>query len=379
MPKRGKKGKKKSVVVNPEIKIVDEGQSSFAVEDAIRQKTASVRSQPPIEKASEAEESSNFPVEGENADMNSFTISEVTSMRKFDTLGVIGKKDSINSNFSFFSDNNLTATADLEEVEAHHFEETKITFSHFAESRSTNLQSLKSFDGTETESLKIDEFEDKDQQNGSNNLLMLPQDFSMSFREENKNIEWHEAETERITDKEDQTDSFLMELEREISADSNETEEKDEASSFSSIEMDTGENDNILNDIKTETIEDKSTNSQTILERKTKVGWDNIQIKREIKIGFKEPVPGDTLVTELKDKIIQQLDNKIYQGASQLFYCNEKNVIPTDDTENGANILFLEDCPFDFKKVYIYYQTLIVTYDKGSLQKKVCLAFKVQY
>ena len=222
MPKKGKKGKKKSVVViNPEITIVDEGESSLDVEDAIRQKNIALHTQPSIEIASEAQESRSVSVDSANAEMNSFTISEVTSMRKFDTLGVIGKKDSINSNFSFFSDNNLTATADLEKVEAHHFEETKITFSHFAESRATNLQSLESFD--EEENLKIEELDEQEIQNGGTNLLMPPQDDTMHILIE-ENIEWQDSERERITDQEDQTDSFLMEIEREVSEDSGQTE-----------------------------------------------------------------------------------------------------------------------------------------------------------
>jgi len=347
MPKKGKKGKKKSVVViNPEITIVDEGESSLDVEDAIRQKNIALHTQPSIEIASEAQESRSVSVDSANAEMNSFTISEVTSMRKFDTLGVIGKKDSINSNFSFFSDNNLTATADLEKVEAHHFEETKITFSHFAESRATNLQSLESFD--EEENLKIEELDEQEIQNGGTNLLMPPQDDTMHILRE-ENIEWQDSERERITDQEDQTDSFLMEIEREVSEDSGQTEES-RFQSFSSVES--GEKDSFLKEIKKEVMEDNS-------QRKTVISWNNIQIKREIKLGLKvEMSDGQRkenilIRTELKENLIKHLENNVHQGHTKVFFYNGHDKISTE-SETETKIIPLEDCPLDFDKLDLH-------------------------
>ena len=349
MPKKGKRGKKKSVVINPEIKIVDEGESSLDVEDAIRQKKIALQSQPSIEIASEAQESRSVSEENVNTEMNSFTISEVTSMRKVDTLGIIGKKDSINSNFSFFSDNNLTATADLEEVEAHHFEETKITFSHFAESRDTRLQSLESFD--ETESLKIEEIEEQEIQNGGSNLLLPPQDDTVNIvKEEERNIEWQEARTERITDQEDQTDGFLMEIQREVSEDSGPAEANEsEESTFQSFNsMEAGETDSFLNEIKKEVIEEKS-------QKKRKISWNNIQIKREIKLGYKQRQEGQKqekvlIGTMFKENIIKHLESKMYQGTTHVFYCDgQDNISPDSETE--TNTIPLEDCQLDFNKV----------------------------
>ena len=350
MPKKGKRGgKKKSVVINPEIKIVDEGESSLDVEDAIRQKKIALQSQPSIEIASEVHSSKIVSEESANTELNSFTISEVTSMRKVDTLGVIGKRESINSNFSFFSDNNLTATAELEEVEAHHFEETKITFSHFAESRATKLQSLESFE--EAESLKIEELEEPE--NGGSNFLLPPQDDTINIvREESRNIEWQEAGTERMTDQEDQTDSFLMEIQREVSEDSCQAEvnESEESTSQNFNSVDVGEKDSFLNEIKKEVMEDNSS------QRKTKISWNNIQIKREIKLGFKEKVEGQKeenalIGTVFKENLIKHLEGKMYQRTSQVFFCDGQDNISTD-SENETNIIHLEDCPLDFKKVY---------------------------
>ena len=349
MPKKGKKGKKKSVVViNPEITIVDEGESSLDVEDAVRQKKIALQTQPSIEIAPEAQESRSESVESANAEMNSFTISEVTSMRKFDTLGVIGKKDSINSNFSFFSDNNLTATADLEEVEDHHFEETKITFSHFAESRAANLQSLESF---EEENLKIEELEEQEIQNGDTNLLMPPQDDTIQIVKE-ENIEWQDSERERITDQEDQTDSFLMEIQREVSEDSDQAvinrSEESRFQSFSSMEY--GEKDSFLNELKKEVMEDNS-------QRKTKFSWNNIQIKREIKLGFKGAMSDGQLKekiligTELKGNLIKHLENNFHQGNIKVFFYNGQDKISTE-SETETKIIPLEDCSLNFNKVY---------------------------
>lgn len=351
MPKKGKKGKKKSVVViTPEITIVDEGESSLDVEDAIRQKKIALQTQPSIEIASEAQESRSVSMESANAEMNNFTISEVTSMKKFDTLGVIGKKNSINSNFSFFSDNNLTATADLEEVEAHHFEETKITFRHFAESRATNLQSLESFD--EEENLKIEELEEQKIQNRGTNLLMPPQDDTIHIERE-ENIEWTESERERITGQEDQTDSFLMEIEKEVSEDSDQTEvNRSEESRFQSFSsMESGEKDKFLNEIKKEMFGENS-------QRKTIISWNNIQIKREIKLGFKEPMSDGQRkekilirTTELKENLIKHLENYLHQGNTKVFFYNGQDKISTE-SETETKIIPLEDCPLGFDKVY---------------------------
>ena len=130
MPKKGKKTKKKStVVVKPEINIVEEGESSFDVTDVVRQKKAAAAaaqasSQPPqlpleigIESAEEITDANNVL----NNEANNFSIHEVTNMRTLNSLSVMRKQDSINSNFSYFSDNNLTARDDLEDIEDDHF------------------------------------------------------------------------------------------------------------------------------------------------------------------------------------------------------------------------------------------------------------------
>ena len=109
MPKKGKKTKKKStVVVKPEINIVEEGESSFDVTDVVRQKKAAADAaqasfQPVqlpleigIESAEEITDANNVVL---NKEANNFSIHEVTDMRTLNSLSVMRKQDSINSNF----------------------------------------------------------------------------------------------------------------------------------------------------------------------------------------------------------------------------------------------------------------------------------------
>ena len=104
MPKKNRKTKKKSsVVLNTEINIVDEGQSSLDVSDVIRREKeieAKKAENPVIEIGVEAEE----PGEVLNVEANNFSVTEVASLRKVDSLAVAGRQGSINSNFSFFSE-----------------------------------------------------------------------------------------------------------------------------------------------------------------------------------------------------------------------------------------------------------------------------------
>ena len=119
MPKKNRKTKKKSaVLLNTEINIVDEGQSSLDVSDVIRKEKeieARKAENPVIEIGVEAGEIE----EVVNAEANNFSVTEVASLRKVNSLAVAGRQGSINSNFSFFSDNNLTEKADLEDFDEH--------------------------------------------------------------------------------------------------------------------------------------------------------------------------------------------------------------------------------------------------------------------
>ena len=156
-----------------------------------------------------------------------------------------------------------------------------------------------------------------------------------------------------ITGQEDQTDSFLMEIEKEVSEDSDQTEvNRSEESRFQSFSsMESGEKDKFLNEIKKEMFEENS-------QRKTIISWNNIQIKREIKLGFKEPMSDGQRkekilirTTELKENLIKHLENYLHQGNTKVFFYNGQDKISTE-SETETKIIPLEDCPLGFDKVY---------------------------
>ena len=268
MPKKGKKAKKKSIVVKPEINIV-EGESSFDMAEMIRQKkmkeeaeaaAAALVEKPVIEIGVEAAERV-VREEVINSDVNNFSVSEVTEMRRVDSLAVVGKQTSINSNFSFFSDNNLTERDDLEEIEDHHFDHRQTTVTSYVEEKrvvtSTSVMvsvvgvSTNQDDVDTTDSVHIEELED-----GVDEV-----------RQEVNQV----TALSRFTDQSEENDSFLKDLEAEI---------VEELSSLSSSD------DEILKPT-TETV----TAAEMIVSSPTKksnIGWDNLLFKKKIQLEFKE-------------------------------------------------------------------------------------------
>merc|ERR1712079_137048 len=213
MPKKGKKTKKKStVVVKPEINIVEEGESSFDVTDVVRQKKAAAAalasSQPPqlpleigIESAEEITDAKNVL----NNEANNFSIHEVTDMRTLDSLSVMRKQDSINSNFSYFSDNNLTARDDLEDIE-----DDQSTLTSQETSTLADVETENENKNHEIEEILSEEYEKKQ---------------TVCFKEEivheekETKVIWSQTDERRFTD-EDETpgpDGFLDELKEELS------------------------------------------------------------------------------------------------------------------------------------------------------------------
>ena len=268
MPKKGKKAKKKSIVVKPEINIV-EGESSFDMAEMIRQKkmkeeaeaaAAALVEKPVIEIGVEAAERV-VREEVINSDVNNFSVSEVTEMRRVDSLAVVGKQTSINSNFSFFSDNNLTERDDLEEIEDHHFDHRQTTVTSYVEEKRvvTSTSVMVSVGGVSTnqgdvdtpDSVHIEELED-------------------GVDEERQEVDQVTA-LSRFTDQSEENDSFLKDLEAEI---------VEELSSLSSSD------DEILKPTKeTVTAAEMIVSSPT---KKSNIGWDNLLFKKKIQLEFKE-------------------------------------------------------------------------------------------
>ena len=297
MTKRGRRGKKKpSTVLKPEINIVDEGESSFDVSEVTRQKKAAAAaakavSLPSVEVGVEAvEEFENVTKSVTVTEANNFTIKEVTAMRKFDSLSVIGKQESINSNFSFFSDNNLTEREDLEDIDQyhHHFVQKDTKFHSYVSEETTFNSSVNQADydlkdvRLEEQDLQIEELEDEDlsvektkgevtfsKDTKEENVKVLEietsssessesaSEVSIKELEENEKIDWSSSEIERFTDQTGEADAFLQELHEEI----NKTEKE-----------------------------------VTIKEKKTsKLGWDNLIFRKEIKVEFKASSTPDGL------------------------------------------------------------------------------------
>ena len=237
MPKKNRKTKKKSaVLLNTEINIVDEGQSSLDVSDVIRKEKeieARKAENPVIEigvETGEAEEAA----EVVNAEANNFSVTEVASLRKVNSLAVAGRQGSINSNFSFFSDNNLTEKADLEDFDEHW--------------------------NTENSSLLVTE-----------------------------NVTEYVTVTETIVSSQtsaytgDVTQESSLRIEELLDSDPDEDYQKS-----STLQM-TKEED-FLEDLKTEIIDGDKKEDGSDMDRRLKstVSWDNLVIKREIKIGLQD-------------------------------------------------------------------------------------------
>ena len=293
MPKKGKKTKKKStVVVKPEINIVEEGESSFDVTDVVRQKKAAAAAaqasfqpvQLPLEIGIESAEEITDANNVLNNEANNFSIHEVTNMRTLNSLSVMRKQDSINSNFSYFSDNNLTARDDLEDIEDDHFQESTLTSEETC--TLTDVETEKENKNHEIKEILSEEYEKEE--------IVSFKEESVHEEKETKII-WSQTDERRFTD-EDETsapDGFLEELKEELSVQDMKGS-TEEVISWSNIETErfTGqseERDSFLENLKVEmevAHEEKQENFGE--KKKSTVGWDNIVIKKEITLGFKE-------------------------------------------------------------------------------------------
>ena len=245
MPKKNRKTKKKSaVLLNTEINIVDEGQSSLDVSDVIRKEKeieARKAENPVIEIGVEVEAEETDEAEVVNAEANNFSVTEVASLRKVNSLAVAGRQGSINSNFSFFSDNNLTEKAELEDFDDHwNNENREITEAEYmmtVTERTTSSVTMETIlssetsqypgDGNQVSSLRIEELLDSDLD-------------------------------------EDQNSSTLQNT-------------KDE---------------DFLDDLKTEILDGDKIEDQG-RRLKSTISWDNLVIKREMKIEFQNSTEAD--------------------------------------------------------------------------------------
>ena len=249
MPKKNRKTKKKSsVVLNTEINIVDEGQSSLDVSDVTRREKeieARKAENPVIEIGVEAEESG----EVLNVEANNFSLTEVASLRKVDSLAVAGRQGSINSNFSFFSDNNLTEKAELEDFDEHwNTENTSLPIrenvTEYVISYKESTTTSASTNAIPGSALRIEELADSDLDEGYQNSSTLQM-------------------------------------------------RKDE---------------DFLEDLKTEILEgDKVEVNETDRRLKSKVSWESLVIKREITIGLQD---SEVDVKSWREKLQKMLKDK---------------------------------------------------------------------
>ena len=267
MPKKNRKTKKKSAVLLPtEINIVDEGQSSLDVSDVIRKEKeieARRSDNPVIEIGLEAEEAE----EVLNAEANNFSVTEVASLRKVDSLAVAGRQGSINSNFSFFSDNNLTEKAELEDFDEHWNTENTSLSQNLTEytasltERTTILSSQTSHytgDVSQVSSLRIEELHDSDL--GEDDQMKKDEDF--------------------------------------------------------------------LEDLKTEILEgDKKEDPEMNRSLKSKVSWDSLVIKREIKIGLEDSVEPGENHKSWKERLQRMMEEKTALTEDCLtYYFPDQNI-----------------------------------------------------
>jgi len=338
MPKKNKKGKKKSTIVQPEIHIVD-GNSSFDVSDMAKsekKKETLIVPQPisAVEAVDEVDDATNSHV-------NSFTISEVTQMRKFDSLAVVGKQGSINSNFSYFSDNNLTEREELEAVESSHFVHRQTTFSSYSSHATSEavVESTVQEVIDQGEKLTIEELDSSDVEtdnNKANNHVKFEAEIGVNVinsssssdeddvilehnHSEDARIKWSSENSERFTDQTGTADSFLENLHEEIER----------------------TNKNPVND--------------KPLEKKSKLGWDNIFVKKEVKLEFRKSEEYDSNESELdlwKRKIqvggidLLSQDNLEYHFSSET---GSRFLDPTD----GVGFLSMETCNEKCEVTYI--------------------------
>ena len=163
-----------------------------------------------------------------NAEANHFSVSEVSELRKFDSLAVSGRQESVNSNFSFFSDNNLTEKDDLEDFDEHwslHREDVTQLERSVSTERSFHAQI-------------------SDAPDGSSHLI--------------------EELLESHLDEEEPKSSFISTVESIVLEDGSE------------------EDNNFLGNLEESKRDSEDGRSNS------KLSWDNLVLKREINIGFQE-------------------------------------------------------------------------------------------
>ena len=280
MPKKNRKNKKKStVVLNTEINIVDEGQSSLDVSDVVRKQKEDDSAKPEnpvIEIRDEAPDN-----EVRNAEANNFSVSEVTSLRKFDSLAVSGRQESINSNFSFFSDNNLTEKDNLEDFEDERWNLAKEAVTHQEIVTTQTRFYAQSADITDGPELKIEEMLDSEMEEG---------------------VQIVESVSPEMSSEED--NNFLGNLRTEI-----------------------------LEESKSDPDEATEDEQRTTRRSKSKLSWDNLVFKREIKIGFQAEREVGITDSSLRERLELMFENKIslneetlraYFPAGEYFFDQEE-------------------------------------------------------
>ena len=352
MPKKNKKGKKKSTIIKPEIHIV-EGESSFDVSDMERKKKETSLAHP-ISAVEAVEIEVDEVDDATNSHVNSFTISEVTQMRKFDSLAVIGKQGSINSNFSFFSDNNLTEREELETVESHHLVQRQTTFSSISSFATPKTIEESTSQGVIDlgEKLMIEELDLSDaeiENDVPNHHVKFEAEVGVNVinsssssdeddiiiehnHSEEARIKWTSEDSDRFTDQTGAIDDFLENLHEEI------------------------ENSN-----------NNPVSEKPLEKTKSKLGWDNIFIKKEVKLEFKnseEYISTDSEFDVWRSKIqkggIELLSQESLdyhfssKDGSRFVDLNEGvGFLSTKTCNETCNVTYLEDIDEDFKKVMI--------------------------
>ena len=352
MPKKNKKGKKKSTIIKPEIHIV-EGESSFDVSDMERKKKETSLAHP-ISAVEAVEIEVDEVDDATNSHVNSFTISEVTQMRKFDSLAVIGKQGSINSNFSFFSDNNLTEREELETVESHHLVQRQTTFSSISSFATPKTIEESTSQGVIDlgEKLMIEELDLSDaeiENDVPNHHVKFEAEVGVNVinsssssdeddiiiehnHSEEARIKWTSEDSDRFTDQTGAIDDFLENLHEEIEKSNN-----------------------------------NPVSEKPLEKTKSKLGWDNIFIKKEVKLEFKnseEYISTDSEFDVWRSKIqkggIELLSQESLdyhfssKDGSRFVDLNEGvGFLSTKTCNETCNVTYLEDIDEDFKKVMI--------------------------
>ena len=352
MPKKNKKGKKKSTIIKPEIHIV-EGESSFDVSDIERKKKETSLAHP-ISAVEAVEVEVDEVDDATNSHVNSFTISEVTQMRKFDSLAVIGKQGSINSNFSFFSDNNLTEREELETVESHHLVQRQTTFSSISSFATPKTIEESTSQGVIDlgEKLMIEELDLSDaeiENDEPNHHVKFEAEVGVNVinsssssdeddiiiehnHSEEARIKWTSEDSDRFTDQTGAIDDFLENLHEEIEKSNN-----------------------------------NPVSEKPLEKTKSKLGWDNIFIKKEVKLEFKnseEYISTNSEFDVWRSKIqkggIELLSQESLdyhfssKDGSRFVDLNEGvGFLSTKTCNETCNVTYVEDIDEDFKKVMI--------------------------